>query len=295
MKDGLLVSAKGINKQFGDYHVLKDVSLSIFKGDIYGFIGKNGAGKTTFMRILCGLMKATRGSIEIVEDTNNEYIEKKVDKFCFLPQNIRLTDDLSTEEIIKFFGKLKDVNCEESFNLAKELDIDIKRKVNNLSPGNQRKVQLIITTMGNPKFLILDEPTAGLDPISVQQVRQIIRKLNEKGCTVFISSHVLSELDNLCNKFAIIDNGRIIFEGQCESVYEIEIGTSGESKNHIFRDIPNIRFNGEASKVYANIHREEVPKLLCKFIESGIDVFSVRTQNIELVYNESIKGGKCYE
>jgi ABC-2 type transport system ATP-binding protein len=198
-----MIKAIGINKYFGKAQVLKDISLSAARGDIYGLIGKNGAGKTTFMRILAGLMKPSSGLTETAG------------RVSFLPQNVRLRDHRNAAEVIRFYAALRHSDCSMGFALAEELELDMTRKVRNLSPGQQRKLQLVIAAIGRPEIMILDEPTAGLDPMGVRQVRELVRRMNGQGCTFLISSHVLMELDSLCTNAAVIDSGKLLYQGTC--------------------------------------------------------------------------------
>lgn len=166
MNENIAINTSNINKNFGNFRALKDLSITIPHGEIFGFIGKNGAGKTTLMRIICGLMKPSSGILEVKKHIG------------FLPQNVRFRDNMVASETLHFFAKLRDCSVQESITFAKELELDLSKKINNLSPGQQRKLQLAIATIGMPEILVLDEPTAGLDPTGVQQVRGIIRLLN---------------------------------------------------------------------------------------------------------------------
>jgi ABC-type multidrug transport system, ATPase component len=274
-----VIEAHNINKFFGSFQALKDLSISVPQGDIFGFIGRNGAGKTTFMRIICGLMKPDSGTLKVKKNVG------------FLPQNVRFFDKMVAEEAIRFYSGLRDSAAEEGLGFAGELDVDLTKKVKDLSPGQQRKLQLVIATIGLPEILVLDEPTAGLDPSGVQQVREIINTLHRKGCTVFISSHVLMELDNLCGNVAIIEKGQLLYQGGCSTVYEIE--TEGMDE-YIIGMLPEekkrkCRVSGEM--LIAGIVRSEVPEILQLLYEKNVKVFSVKRQGLERLYNNLLKEG----
>jgi len=273
------IHACHIRKTFGDFQALKDITISVPQGEIFGFIGKNGAGKTTFMRILCGLMKPTDGMLEVRQ------------KISFLPQNARFKEPMSAGEMLCFFAALRGSNPGESLEFSKELELDVTRKVDSFSPGQQRKLQLVITTIGSPEILVLDEPTAGLDPSGVQQVRAIIKTLKQKGCTVFISSHVLMELENLCDSLAVIEKGELLYQGECSTVYEIE--TEGMDKSMLEQLPSSIRekFEVKGELLLAGIEKEEVPSVLGLLSERNIKVFGVKRQGIEALYNRLVKEG----
>lgn len=292
MEENKAIIARNINKYFGSFHALKNLSVTVDQGEVFGFIGKNGAGKTTLMRIICGLMRQSSGTVEVMkQDMNIENLNTITDKIGYLPQNVRFHDNVSAQEVIDFFAKLRCADTKESLKFASELELDMEKTVRNLSPGQQRKLQLVIATIGLPGLLVLDEPTAGLDPMGVQQVREIIRILNRKGCTIFISSHVLMELDNLCNNVAIIEKGQILYQGLCSSVYEIE--TEG-AINHIIGLLPDaqkVKCSIKGERLVANIERHEVPELLQILYEKGIKVFSVKRQGLESLYNNLVREG----
>lgn len=224
------INVSCVSKVFGGFKAVDKVSLTVNKGEIYGFIGKNGAGKTTLMRMIAGLMKPTAGKINILGIEQQFGLENcTLPKIGFLPQNVRFDDNSSVKEIIKFFTGLKRVEVKECLAFAEELGLDLGKKAKNMSPGQQRKLQIVIVTAGKPEILMLDEPTAGLDPSAAQQLKEVIRKLNSSGCSVFISSHILRELDDFCTQVAVIDKGKILFEGCCENSYEIEAEGVDES------------------------------------------------------------------
>jgi len=279
MNDHPAIKTCDITKCFGDFRALKDLSISVPRGEIYGFIGKNGAGKTTFMRIICGLMQPSSGILEVKE------------RISFLPQNVRFRDNMDAGEALRFFAKLRGCDAQESYQFSKELELDLAKKINRLSPGQQRKLQLTIATIGSPEILVLDEPTAGLDPSGIQQVREIIKVLNQKGCTVFISSHVLMELENLCHTIAVIDKGELLYQGACSTVYEIETEGLDKSIIELLTQSQKKRFDTEGDLLIAGVERYEVPLVLQLLYEKNIKVFGVRQQGIETLYNRLVKEG----
>ncbi|WKY43216.1 ABC transporter ATP-binding protein [Eubacteriaceae bacterium ES2] len=277
MNENAAITTCSISKYFGDFRAIRDLSISVPQGEIFGFIGKNGAGKTTFMRIICGLMKPSSGKLEVRTPVS------------FLPQNVRFCDNMNAEEILRFFGRLRNCDSAKSEKFAKELEIDLSKKITNLSPGQQRKLQLVIATIGLPDILILDEPTAGLDPSGVQQVRGIIKILNQRGCTIFISSHVLIELENLCHTVAIIEKGVLLYQGACSSFYEIETERLDRKIIELLSETKKKSFEVIGDLLIAGIERYEVPFVLNFLHEKNVKVFSVRRQGIETLYNRIIK------
>ena len=220
------------------------------------------------MRIVCGLMKPSSGSIELKKNTS------------FLPQNVRFRDNMNAGEALRFFAGLRGCDTGENMELAKELEIDLDKKINSLSPGQQRKLQLVITTIGSPEILVLDEPTAGLDPSGVQQVRGIIKVLNQWGCTVFISSHVLMELENLCDTIAVIEKGELLYQGACSTVYEIETEGMDERVLATLAESQKKKFEVKDTLLIAGVERQEVPSVLQLLYEKNVKVFGVKRQGV---------------
>lgn len=268
----MIARVEGLEKSFGGNKALKGISFAIGRGDIYGFIGKNGAGKTTVMRILCGLMRPDKGEVNV-----------SACRIGYLPQSIRFEDNRSATGILKFFGKIKGGGSDGAVHFAQEMGLDLTQKAKHMSPGQQRKLQLAVATAGDPQLLILDEPTAGLDPVGVQQVRDVIRALNAQGSTVFVSSHVLMELDTVCSKVAVIEQGQILYQGPCDHVYELDV--DGAS------DLPDGRYRCEVTegKLYAHIERGDVPGLLAYLHECGVSVYGVKRVGLETFYNKLMK------
>jgi ABC-2 type transport system ATP-binding protein len=279
MDQYLAFSAHGVQKRFGDFCALKNVSLNVPKGQIYGFIGRNGAGKTTFMRIVCGLMQPSEGFIHMDG------------RLSFLPQNVRFRDRMSGEEALCFFAKLRRGDAKESKHLAAQLEIDLKKPVSSMSPGQQRKLQLVIAAVGSPEILVLDEPTAGLDPTGVQQVRAILQLMHQAGKTVFLSSHVLMELENLCDTVAMIDKGELLYQGPCCTTYEIETGGVDEEITKRLNRGRGERFRLSGDRLLAQVEHEEIPAVLEALYAQNVRVFGVRRQGIESLYNALVQEG----
>ncbi len=279
MNQYLAFSVHGVVKRFGDFSALKNVSLDVPKGQIYGFIGRNGAGKTTFIRILCGLMQPSEGFIHLDG------------RLSFLPQNVRFRDRMNGEEAIRLFAQLRRGDATESKRLATQLELDLSKPVNSMSPGQQRKLQLVIATVGSPEILVLDEPTAGLDPTGVQQVRAILQLMHRAGKTVFLSSHVLMELESLCDTVAVIDKGELLYQGPCSTTYEIETGGVDEEIAKRLNREQGERFRLSGNRLLAQVEHEEIPAVLEALYAQKVRVFGVRRQGIESLYNALVQEG----
>ena len=207
-----MIELKNVTKKYGKFTAIDNISFKIEKGEIVGFLGQNGAGKTTTMKLITGLIDSTEGEIYI----NDEKISTKSRRIIgYMPENIPLYQDLTVKEFIDYIAELKRLKKEERKNEVKKLIKDLglesveNKLIKNISRGYKQRVSLASALVGNPEILILDEPTVGLDPKQVVEIRNLIKSLR-KSHTVLLSSHILTEVTQMCQKVIIIDKGKII-------------------------------------------------------------------------------------
>lgn len=214
-----VIKIENLKKYYGKIVGVEDVSLKINKGEIYGFIGPNGAGKSTTIRCIMGLINKNSGNIYIKGkefNTNNLEIKKIIG---YLPSEINLYGDMTIKEIFDYHQTFYNKNLNKRRKeLVKLLKIDEKKKIENLSLGNLKKVGIVLALMHDPEILILDEATSGLDPIMQNVFHDILVKEKEKGTTILYSSHVLSEVSSICDKVGFIKDGKIIKEDTIENI-----------------------------------------------------------------------------
>ena len=210
----IVIELKHLKKYYGFYKGIEDVSFKINKGEIYGFIGPNGSGKSTTIRTIMGLINKTSGEIFI---NGKKDIDKSI--IGYLPSEINLYDDMTIKQIFDFHELYFDKNLKKRRKeLVNLLKIDESKKIEDLSLGNLKKVGIILSLMHEPSILILDEPTSGLDPIMQNIFHDILLKEKEKGTTILYSSHILSEVSNLCDKVGFIKDGKIIKEDLIDNI-----------------------------------------------------------------------------
>ena len=214
-----ILEVKHLKKYYGNNRGIEDVSLKLNKGDIYGFIGPNGAGKSTTIRTIIGLINKTSGNIYFNGkelDSNDENIKKKIG---YLPSEINLYGDMTVKELFNYHKLFYNANFDKrKKELVKLLKIDINKKIEDLSLGNLKKVGIVLALMHEPEILILDEPTSGLDPIMQNVFHELLLKEKEKGTTILYSSHILSEVSNICDRVGFIKEGKIIKEDSIENI-----------------------------------------------------------------------------
>lgn len=222
MKEVVLKINK-LTKKYGKQLANDSIDMTINKGDIYGFIGKNGAGKTTFMRMITGLIYKTSGDIELLGRTGSD-LDKARTMVGSLIETPAFYKDMSARDNLEISRRIRGITNKGAVDEVLELvglkDVG-KKKVKNFSLGMRQRLGIANAILGNPRFLILDEPINGLDPIGIVEIRELIKKINkEKEVTVLISSHILEELKELTTKYGIISNGRLIEEITAEELKE---------------------------------------------------------------------------
>ena len=232
-----MLKVDNIVKYYDDVCALDGLSFEVNEGEIFGLLGENGAGKTTTFRIIMGLLSPDSGKVTL----NNKKIDYGItDKVGFLTEERSLQTKLTVYDQLKFYGALKSIEEDE---LDKRIDILLKefdlfdykkKKIRELSKGNQQKVQFISAVINNPKLLILDEPFTGLDPINVAKFKEYIRFLQKKGCIIIFSSHQMEHVEEFCEKLVILVKGKSILEG-----YLSDIKKDYQKKNIAIKsDIP---------------------------------------------------------
>lgn len=219
-----MLETKGLSKNYGNLAALVDLNLSINDGDIFGFIGPNGAGKTTTMRILATLLEPSRGQA-FIDGLNVRKDGKKVRRIIgYMPDFMGVYDDLKVFEYLEFFAAAFGIESKKRKSIVEGVleltDLQSKQSdtVDSLSRGMQQRLGLARVLIHDPKVLILDEPASGLDPRARIEIRELLRELKRMGKTIMISSHILSELEEICDHIGIIENGQLIFSGSMEEV-----------------------------------------------------------------------------
>ena len=213
------IQTKGLTKFYGKARGITDLNLAVEEGEFFGFIGPNGAGKSTTIRILTGLIKSSGGSASIFGKDVSGKKDELLEDIGYLPSEAVFYNGMKVEDVIKLSADLRKRDCSaDAARLCDRLQLDTEKKVEELSFGNRKKVGIVCALQHNPKLCILDEPTSGLDPLMQREFFDILREKNSNGMTVFLSSHILSEIQRNCTRAAIIREGRLIAEGSVEEL-----------------------------------------------------------------------------
>lgn len=200
-----------LTKYYGDVKGCEDITFNVKQGEIFGFIGPNGAGKSTTIRTMLSLIYPTSGSITIFGKDAIEFGSEIRQDIGYLPSEVFYYDKMKVIDLLNYSASFYKKDCSAKIQeLAEIMELDLNRKIQDLSYGNKKKVGIVQGLLHSPKLIILDEPTSGLDPLMQHKFFDLIVKENKKGATVLFSSHILSEVQQLCNRVAIIKDGRIV-------------------------------------------------------------------------------------
>jgi ABC-2 type transport system ATP-binding protein len=229
------ISTSGLTKHYGSARGIEDVTFTVRRGEVFGFLGPNGAGKTTTIRSLLGLLRPTSGSASILGfDVWRDGIAARM-RTGFLPGEFTFDEQVCGEELLDLFADLRGVEDRAyGRGLAQRFDADLRRPLGELSRGNRQKIGLVQALVHRPAVVVMDEPTAGLDPLMQEEFARLVEELRDEGTTVFLSSHNLAEVERMCDRVGILRDGRL---AAVESVADI----TGRALRHV-----RLRFAGAA-------------------------------------------------
>lgn len=235
-----IITIDHLSKSFGRHLALDQLSLTVEKGEIFGFLGSNGAGKSTTIRCLLGLIKYRKGKVTLFNDRYHS-LEESLDHIGYMPSEAMFYPNMTVKQVIDFAAKAHpNHDCKrEADRLCKLLEVPLQKKIQDLSLGNRKKVSIVCALQHQPDLLILDEPTSGLDPLMQERFFQIILDAKEKGKTCFLSSHVLSEVKAYCDRVAILKKGKLLAVDRVENIMhsqkkQVTIWKDGQSITKTF-------------------------------------------------------------
>ena len=241
-----VIQTENLTKSYGAHRGIVEVDFAVERGEVFGFLGPNGAGKTTTMRILLDLIRPTGGKAYLfgVESTTDPLaIHRRVG---YLPGEFALYDRLTGGQTLEYFANLRGgVDRAYQTSLIQRFDLDPSRRFREYSKGNKQKVGLVIALQHRPELLIMDEPTSGLDPLVQQAFYALVREAQAEGRTIFLSSHVLSEVERTCDRVAIIRDGRLVRTGRVDSLrdlahHQVELRFVGSVPAAEFAGLPGV-------------------------------------------------------
>lgn len=279
------IETYNLTKFYGKARGISNLNLSVDEGEFFGFIGPNGAGKSTTIRTLLGLIAPTSGSAEIFGKNVTKEKETILQDIGYLPSEAVFYQGMRVRDILKLSAELRKKDCtQEAGKLCERLQLDTTRKVDELSFGNRKKVAIVCALQSNPALLILDEPTGGLDPLMQREFFEILKERNREGTTVFLSSHVLSEVQRNCTRAAIIREGNII---ACDSVDALSKTNAKRVSIHGDADISRldgIRDKQDTGSSVSFLYSGEMNTLLRVLSSGNITDLTISEPDLEEVF-----------
>lgn len=206
-----VIELKNLTKTYGHARGISDISFNVEEGEIFGFIGPNGAGKSTTIRTLLSLIYPTSGSATIFGKDSVKYAAEIKKDIGYLPSEVFYYDNMRVKDLLKYSASFYKKDCSRRMHeLAEMMNLDLNKKIDDLSFGNKKKVGIVQGLLHEPKLIILDEPTSGLDPLMQQKFFDLLKEENKKGTTILFSSHILTEVQKMCDRVAIIKEGKLV-------------------------------------------------------------------------------------
>lgn len=270
------IETNNLCKSYGKARGIIDVNLKIECNEVFGFIGPNGAGKSTTIRTILNFIFPTSGSAKIMGFDCIKESKKIKELIGYLPSEVNYYDDMKIRELLKYSGDFYNKDCSKRIKeLCDIFEVDSSKKINQLSLGNKKKVGIIQALLHEPKLIILDEPTSGLDPLMQKTFFEVLKEENKKGATIFFSSHILSEVQEMCNKVAIIKEGKILKIEEISKLRDAQFKKVMVNFNDEISsiDIPgainavklgtSVKFlyNGDINDLIDNLHKNKIKNL----------------------------------
>ena len=284
-----VIEIKNLTKYYNKSRGIIDVSFDVSEGEIFGFIGPNGSGKSTTIRTLLELIHPTSGECKIFGKncvTDSPEIMKEVG---YLPSEVFYYDGMKVIDLLNYSASFYKKDCSKRIQeLSKIMDLDLNRKIDELSYGNKKKVGIVQALLHEPKLIILDEPTGGLDPLMQQKFFDLLKEENKKGATIFFSSHVLSEVQRICDKVAIIKEGRIVKIEKMSEIndsnykrFKIELKDKVEDNYFAIDGVNDLKINGN---IHSFMFKGDINNILKKLTNIKVNNIWIDELDLEEIF-----------
>lgn len=298
-----VVELKGLSKTIGKKKIIDNLNLQLFPGQITGFLGPNGAGKTTTIRMMSGLMQPTSGEVVVEGQTLTEHFEETMSKVGVIVENPEMYKYMSGWKNLLHFARMnKSITKERITEVVEQVGMQnrIHEKVSSYSLGMRQRLGLAQALLHRPKFLILDEPTNGLDPAGIREFRTYLRKIaDEDGVSVFVSSHLLSEIELICDRIAIIQNGQLIdireMNQKEEAHYYIEAQPLEQARALLVEHGLTVEESGLG--FITKVEQQQIPAIIQTMVAANLQLFAVQPfrKTLEDQFLEMTGGGQIAE
>ncbi len=284
------IVTRGLTKDYGSGRGIFDLDLTVAEQEVFGFLGPNGAGKTTTIKLLMGMTHATRGGAEIFGlDADRDAVKLKR-RIGYVPGELPVFGGWRGAEIVAYLAGLRgDIDDAEVEATATRLDLDLSRTYREYSHGNKQKLALLLAFAPRPALLILDEPTSGLDPLHQQEFYGLVRDARARGATIFVSSHVLSEVEQICDRVGIVRDGRLVAAGPISELlgiraHRVVIELADAAAGERVRAVPGFEQVSVDGKLVSGMYRGSFDPLLAVLAREKVVSFVSREPSLEEVF-----------
>ena len=296
-----VLELKNVSKTFGKRKVIDNLSLEVKEGEIFGFLGPNGSGKTTTIKMILKLIDNDEGTIKVNGYDTKKQFEQAMECIGAIVENPDMYKYMSGIDNLKLHARIRNVSKQRIDEVLKlvELDNRSKEKVGKYSLGMKQRLGLAITLLHKPKVLILDEPTNGLDPAGIKKLRDILKEISHKdGVAVFVSSHILSEMQLMCDRVAVIDNGKIVKieeisseEEEKTEVLDVKVKNI-EKAQKILKEKFNLESKLEQNNIEITVETEKVPEIIKELAIADVEIKAVipKEHTLEEIFFDATKG-----
>ncbi|WP_394231262.1 ATP-binding cassette domain-containing protein [Niallia oryzisoli] len=284
-----VIEINNLTKSYGKSRGITDVSFTVEEGEIFGFIGPNGAGKSTTIRTLLSLIYPTSGSAKIFGKDCVKFAPEIKKQIGYLPSEVFYYDNMKVIDLLKYSASFYKKDCSQRIKeLAEIMNLDLTKKIDDLSLGNKKKVGIVQGLLHEPKLIILDEPTSGLDPLMQQKFFELLEQENKKGATILFSSHILSEVQRLCNRVAIIKEGKIVTVEKIKTLKEnnykkFKIETIGLVETNIFQ-LPGVTKLERNGSTISFLFKGNINTVLKKLSELTVANLWIEEPDLEEIF-----------
>lgn len=287
-----IIKISNFTKYYGKHRGVENLSLRVNKGEVFGFIGPNGAGKSTTIRAMVGLLTPTEGTIEIFGHSVKEHKTEILRQIGYMPSETTFYQGMRVSDVIRFSAGFYGKDCRETTGmLCERLKLDTKKKVEELSLGNRKKVGIVCAFQHDARLYILDEPTSGLDPLMQKEFFDLVQEKNREGATVFLSSHILGEIRRYCHRAAIVREGRLIVEDEVAAI----CNTSAKRISILgVEDIPGVRMRNvtRVDGMLSFLYKGSMAELIHALDGLPVEDLTITEPDLEETFLHFYEGGK---
>lgn len=280
-----VIQTSSLTQYYGKSRGIIDINLVVPEGDFFGFIGPNGAGKSTTIRTLLGLIAPTSGTAKLLGKDILKQKKEILADIGYMPSEANFYSGMKVQDIIRYSAELRGKNCQtEAGCLCDRLELDTKKKIKELSLGNRKKVSIVCALQHNPRLCILDEPTSGLDPLMQREFYAILEERNKQGTTIFLSSHVLSEIQRYCKHAAVIREGKILISDSIDRMsqtYAKRVTIRGITEIPTLTGIKDIKTSGDTMNF---LYSGELTPLLHMLAELSLTDVNISEPDLEEIF-----------